>query len=62
MHVFFIVMAQLRAVFTAMTAVVAFKGNRLGLGLCENYWFILTEPSWFCLFGVTAGAKVQHWR
>lgn len=47
MRGFFRVMAQLNAVFTAMTAVVAFKRNGLGLAMCENSWFILPEPPWF---------------
>lgn len=49
--------------FTARTAVVPFKRNGLGLALCENSWFILTELPWFFWFGFTAGAKkAQHWK
>lgn len=36
--------------FTAVTAVAPFKRNGLGLALCENSGFILTESPRFCLF------------
>lgn len=45
-----------------MTAVVPFKRNGLGLALCQNSCFVLREPPWFCWFGFTAGAKIQHWK